>query len=136
MNPPVKYEASYYERNKEAVKAKRKAHYWANRDRLLEEHRRYREAHKEEVAAKHHEWYVANKAKVIEATRKLREAKGRKQSERDREYAKEYRLLDASIARDVRSNYRQRLGVIPPDDVVQTHVVIIKIKRLIKERKA
>jgi len=65
---------AYYEANKERVLAQKKAHYEANKERVLAQKKAYREANKERVLAQKKAHYEANKERVLAQKKAYREA--------------------------------------------------------------
>jgi hypothetical protein len=51
INLPKKYDETYYERNKQIIKAKAKAYYEANKQKLLANNKQWRQANKEKITS-------------------------------------------------------------------------------------
>lgn len=69
----------------EEEKQKRKAHYWAHREEILEQQKQYREAYKNELRERRRQYYAAHREEFREY---------QKQYQRQYRRAKESRLKD------------------------------------------
>lgn len=87
---------AYYERNREAVKAKVSAYRDANIDLIREQQRLYRQEHAEEIAERKRVYHQANKERIsayIAAWKKANPDKVRDASARDRAKHREQRRM-------------------------------------------
>ena len=64
---------AYYLKNREKLAAQQKAYYEANKDKLAERQRVRRETNRDKVAEDRHAYYEANKGKIAEYKRAYRE---------------------------------------------------------------
>ena len=93
--------------DKEKVRARHRAYYWAHRDDSLEHSRAYYEEHKEEIAARKARWYQENKAVINARQREYRIRAGQTRTPEQREADKlahaEARKAKAQAEREARS---------------------------------
>jgi 5-methylcytosine-specific restriction endonuclease McrA len=73
---------AYYEANREKIKAHKKAYYEANREKISARKKVYREANPEKIKASQKAWYEANREKVKAHEKAYREANREKISAR------------------------------------------------------
>jgi len=88
---------SYYQRNKERIKARVREYYWKHRDRIKEKRRVYRLSHKDEIAKWNRDYYRRNKARIREQAKEWYQKNREKVLKRKRERERA-RHLEARLA--------------------------------------
>jgi hypothetical protein len=96
---------SYYQQNKEKIKARNKAYYWSNRDYVLERQKKYQANNAESYRARARKWEKNNPDRVKANKKRLR------QGDNYKIWRKKYR--DFRFATDINfkilERYRKRL---------------------------
>jgi len=91
---------AHYEANKERLLEKQKAHYEANKERHAERSKAYRESNKEKIAEIRKSWQEANRERLTEYKKAYREA--------NRENMKAYRKANRDRMTEYNSRHRAR----------------------------